>query len=59
MTETWLDQYPFVRQLLQAPEEELVGYPLEGPSARPPVAPDPTLCRCPLCGLTWGEPEEE
>jgi hypothetical protein len=34
MTVTWLDQYPFVAQLLQTPEDELVGYTLEDPSVR-------------------------
>jgi hypothetical protein len=51
MIHTWLDQYPFVAQLLQTPEDELVGYVLEDPS----VIPCPTLCQCFTCVLAWGD----
>jgi hypothetical protein len=59
MTHTWLDQYPFVAQLLHAPEDELLGYAPEDAAPRPPAVPDPTPCDCPTCVFEWGEPEEE
>jgi hypothetical protein len=59
MPHGWLDQYPFVAQLLQTPEEELLGYMPEDTCPRPPAVPDPTPCDCPLCVAARGEPGEE